>query len=175
MRGSNNRGRGGDSRGGRGGFSGRRPQETALLRSNILANQTNAVRRLQKDLKELRDAEVPLVGVSASPLDDSIYTWHANIRGPEGTLYHGGVFHMEIVFPKNYPCSPPTISLFSDIPHPNVFGRTLCLDMLQEHKKGEWYEGWTSAYTVEAILIQLQSFLFEVPSKKKVASRRGPG
>ena len=26
-----------------------------------------------------------------------------------------------------------------------------------------WYEGWTSAYTVETILIQLQSFLFEVP------------
>jgi ubiquitin-protein ligase len=35
-----------------------------------------------------------------------------------------------------------------------------------------WYEGWTSAYTVEAILIQLQSFLFEVPSKKKVAAAK---
>jgi len=111
------------------------------------------------------------VGVSAAPLDDSIYTWHANIRGPEGTLYHGGVFHMQITFPKNYPCSPPDIQLFSDIPHPNVFGRRLCLDMFEKHSS-LWYEGWTSAYTVEAILIQLQSFLFEVPSKKKVAAAK---
>jgi len=52
-----------------------------------------------KDLRELRDADVPLVGVSAAPLDDSIFTWHANIRGPAGTAYEGGVFHMQINFP----------------------------------------------------------------------------
>lgn len=60
--------------------------------------------------------------------------------------------------------SPPSITLFTDVTHPNVFGKTLCLDMLEG--SGKRYEGWTSAYTVESILIQLQSFLFEVPAKK---------
>jgi hypothetical protein len=47
------------------------------------------------------------------------------------------------------------------ITHPNVFGTRLCLDLLEKNNKGEWYQGWNSAYTVESVLIQLQSFLFE--------------
>ena len=73
---------------------------------------------------------------------------------------------MEITFPQNYPVDPPSIRLKTTIPHPNVFGNTICLDMLQPKKKdSSWYDGWSSAYTVEAVLIQLQSFLFEVPRK----------
>jgi len=51
--------------------------------------------------------------------------------------------------------------------HPNVFGSKLCLDMLEKTKGGAWYEGWNSAYTVESILIQLQSFLFDKPKIPK--------
>ena len=81
---------------------------------------------------------------------------------------------MEITFPKNYPVSAPSISLCTPIPHPNVFGRTICLDMLQPKKKDSgWYDGWTSAYTIEAVLIQLQSFLFEVPRIKRDFNDRG--
>ena len=61
-------------------------------------------------------------------------TWHANIRGPENTPYHGAVFHLEIKFPDNYPHNPPSVTLLTPLPeHPNVFnnGTTLCLDMLQ--------------------------------------------
>jgi len=39
--------------------------------------------------------------------------------------------------------------------------------MLEPNSKGRWYEGWNSAYTVESILIQLQSFLFDKPKTKK--------
>ena len=92
--------------------------------------------------------------MSAVPSDDNMYVWYANIRGPVGTAYEGGVFHMTITFPQNYPVSAPSIELATDVPHPNVFGRTLCLDMLQESGDA-WYQGWTSAYTVESILIQL--------------------
>ena len=132
-----------------------------MLRTNVVkVEQTNSARRLQKDLKDLEDSSIPLVGVSARPLSSSLYTWHGNLRGPEGTLYEGGVFHLELVFPTNYPVSPPTIKLFTTVHHPNVFGNTLCLDILDVNQK-QIYQGWTTAYTVEAILIQLQSFLFE--------------
>lgn len=39
--------------------------------------------------------------------------------------------------------------------------------MLEQNSKGRWYEGWNSAYTVESIMIQLQSFLFDKPKSKK--------
>ena len=57
------------------------------------------------------------------------------------------------------------------IPHPNVFegydynaGRSedgvwLCLNMLRSASLGS-YSGWSGAYSVYSILVQLQSFLF---------------
>lgn len=145
-----------------------KPMDKALLRMNVVkVEQTNSARRLQKDLKELEDCQIPLYGVSARPLSSSLYIWHGNLRGPEGTSFEGGVFHIELTFPTDYPVSPPSIRLFTPIPHPNVLGGTsICLDILDKTKK-EIYQGWTSAYTVEAILIQLQSFLFEdLPADK---------
>ena len=119
-------------------------------------------------MKELQDAEVPLVGVSAKPLDNNMFVWHANIKGPDTSAYYGGVFHFEITFPQNYPVSPPSISLFTDLPHPCVSNKRIVLDMLNpKRKESGWYDGWSSAYTVESILIQLQSFLFETPRWKR--------
>jgi hypothetical protein len=44
--------------------------------------------------------------------------------------------------------------------------------MLEANKTGVWYQGWTSAYTVQSILIQLQSFLFVVPKKSRRRTER---
>ena len=155
------------NRRGRGGGRGGRATGAAQLRSQLV-DKSNSARRMHKDYAELKNAHVPLVGVSAAPTDNDFFTWHANLRGPETSAFYGGVFHLEIVFPKNYPCSPPTIRLMTEIPHPNVFGSNICLDMLQpKNKSSGWYDGWSSAYSVESILIQLQSFLFEVPRIKR--------
>jgi len=77
-----------------------KPKEKALLRMNaVKVEQTNSARRLQKDLKELEDSPIPLFGVSARPLSSSLFIWHGNLRGPEGTPFEGGVFHIELTFP----------------------------------------------------------------------------
>ena len=124
------------------------------------------MRRLLRDLRELEDCEEPVVGVSARPLEKDILMWHGNLRGPEGTPYAGGVFHLSLEFPDTYPHAPPKVTLLTPLPeHPNVFGggTELCLDMLQVSKGGGLYEGWTSGYSVLSVLLQLQSFLFERP------------
>lgn len=56
---------------------------------------------------------------------------------------------------------PPTVKLMStNLPgHPNVFGGYICLSMLKPRLSTGPYDGWTSAYTTESILLQLQSFL----------------
>jgi ubiquitin-protein ligase len=118
------------------------------------------MRRLIRDLKEIEDNDIPTVGISARPLENTMFIWHANIRGSDKTLYQGSVFHLEIEFDELYPHSPPKIKLFTTLPHPNVFGTSICLDMLEGNQK-ILYQGWTTAYSVQSILIQLQSFLFE--------------
>jgi ubiquitin-protein ligase len=83
----------------------------------------------------MEEETVPTVGVTARPLSSDMFTWHANIRGPEGTAYAGGIFHMEIKFTELYPLAPPTVTLFTAIQHPNIFGNTLCLDMFSTTQK----------------------------------------
>lgn len=123
--------------------------------------QTVSARRLQRDYKELIEASEPLVGVAAKPLPDNLYEWHGNLRGPANTKWKDGVFHFKMIIPQDYPCSPPTVTLFTPIPHPNVFGTKICVDFLEGNGTGIYEKGWVSAYTIEAVLLQLQSFLFE--------------
>lgn len=138
-------------------------KEVALLRTLATKEaQPYSLRRLIKDLREIEENKIPTVGVAARPQHGNMYLWHANLRGPEGTPYEGGVFHLTMTFSTKYPDEPPIIRLSTPIPHPNVFGSELCLDMLEKNRK-VLYQGWTSAYSVLSILIQLQSFLFETP------------
>ena len=139
-------------------------RDTALLNSMLSKNRSWAMKRLMKDLKEIEENSIPTVGVTARPTEKDLFTWRGNLRGPEDTPYKGGVFHIEIKFPELYPTEPPTIRLMTPLTHPNVFGTEICLDMLNSNDR-TLYQGWTSGYTVQSVLIQLQSFLFEVPPK----------
>ncbi|KAJ9440914.1 Ubiquitin carrier protein [Diplonema papillatum] len=124
----------------------------------------SAVRRLQRELAKVNND--PSWGVSAMPIEDNILFWHCNVAAPGG-LTGKGVLHLELKFPAEYPAVPPTVrTLGADIDHPNVFGDYICIDMLE---KGEFenaesalkpYTGWSSAYGVQTILTQLQSFFF---------------
>lgn len=40
-------------------------------------------------------------------------------RGPAGTPYECGVFQANLIFPDNYPLSPPKMIFTSEIWHPN--------------------------------------------------------
>jgi len=121
---------------------------------------SSAARRLLRDWKEM--VASPLSTVTASPLPHNIFTWHCNIRPDEGP-YKGIPLHLVLQFPHNYPAQPPTLRMPVLIPHPNVFSRDfICLDLIKppEYGKTAPYTGWSSAYTVVSILLQLQSFLF---------------
>eukprot|EP01091_Cochliopodium_minus_P010396 TRINITY_DN2741_c0_g1_i1.p1 TRINITY_DN2741_c0_g1~~TRINITY_DN2741_c0_g1_i1.p1 ORF type:complete len:1424 (+),score=488.80 TRINITY_DN2741_c0_g1_i1:31-4272(+) len=118
--------------------------------------------RLMHDYQEVLNAK-DIYTVSAAPLDNDIFIWHANIKGMPDTAYENAIFHLIIKFPKEYPNNPPEITLTETILHPNVFGNTLCLDILSSEKKE--FSGWSSSYSVLSILLQLQAFLFVKPDE----------
>ena len=120
-----------------------------------------SVKRIIRDMKTLEDEMKNMPFISASPLDDNLFIWHGNLRGTEDNAYKGMTVHFTIRLPYNYPLSPPTISINTPLKHPNVFGSYLCLQMFDMAVQNN-SKKWSSAYTLHSILLQLQSFLFDV-------------
>ncbi|KAH7877821.1 ubiquitin-conjugating enzyme/RWD-like protein [Lentinula edodes] len=95
-------------------------------------------------------------GISAFPKTDSnLFDWMGTIEGASGTVYAGLAFRISIHFPPNYPYVAPTIKFETPCYHPNVDinSGTICLDILQDK--------WSAVYSVQTILISLQSLLGE--------------
>jgi hypothetical protein len=60
-------------------------QPTSPLQlSNESVRATSAIRALMRDLKEIEKNPLPLV--SALPLEDNMFIWHCNLKGP-GTYF----------------------------------------------------------------------------------------
>lgn len=59
--------------------------------------------RLMKELAQVKADQIS--GVKAEPINDDIRHLKGTIQGPEGTPYEGGVFQIDIIIPKNYPCT----------------------------------------------------------------------
>merc|ERR550534_2068973 len=60
-------------------------KKTKKYEKKILEDK-NCIRRLMKDIKELAMCSGDFPNVSAAPLEDNIYLWHANVTAPDGPL-----------------------------------------------------------------------------------------
>ena len=139
--------------------------ERAIISALLDKSKIFSLQRLMHDYKEIKDQKIPIPGVSAVPLDDTMYEWHGNVKAIADNPYKGAVLHFKLIFPYDYPISPPTVYLLNTgLSHPNVMpGNRICLDMFEKDKGG--YIGWKSGYTVLSILLQLQMFFFDVDEK----------
>ena len=109
-----------------------------------------AAKRIKKELKELMK-DVPS-NCSAGPTNDDLFDWEAVIMGPSDSNYQGGVFHLHIRFPPDYPFKPPKLTFKTKIYHPNVNEKGgICLDILKDQ--------WSPALTISKVLLSISSLL----------------
>ena len=108
--------------------------------------------RIKKELEVLKND--PPFNCSAGPQDDDIYHWQATLMGPTDTPYAGGLFFLDIRFPKDYPFKPPKVYFITKIYHPNInAGGGICLDILKDQ--------WSPALTISKVLLSICSLLDE--------------
>ncbi|OHT02789.1 Ubiquitin-conjugating enzyme E2 11 [Tritrichomonas foetus] len=109
-----------------------------------------AQRRIMKELDNLR--KTPVENVTAEPIGDDLFHWHANIKGPAGSPYEGGVFVVDIKFPFDYPLKPPKCVFDTKVYHPNVGQHgEICLDILKMK--------WTPIENISNVLLSLYYLL----------------
>ena len=99
-------------------------------------------KRRLRDLAEMQDDPYP--NIKLHPNDD--LTGACLILSPEGQ----DSLHLTMVL-NDFPLSAPRVTIQSEISHPNVFGSYICASILNTA------EGYTPAYTLKIIAIQLLS------------------
>lgn len=156
-----------------------------LSRKEIIENNTVeykvASKRLMKDYKNwMRNQNIEVrkklgkdIFLNVEPLENNLYEWHGNLSPKEG-YYQGYIVHFVMTFDDSYPLKPPNISLKNGILHSNIIPEHngerffLCMDLINNFF---WldsgsddsipYSGWSVGYSVEIIVQQLYSFLFD--------------
>jgi len=103
-----------------------------------MAVGAKAAKRICAELKLMENN--PVEGVRVTPTDD-MFTWHAEIMGPEDSAYHGGVFELLINFPEDYPFVPLRVQFVTKVYHCNINeDGQICLDILKadSDRGGKW-------------------------------------
>ena len=125
-----------------------------------------ALRRINKDLQDI-NKDSGTMNVSAGPQveksidsdgnvveEPNLFKWDATIIGPKDTPYAGGLFHLTLDFPHDYPFKPPRVRFKTKIYHPNINSQgSICLDTLKD--------SWSPSLTVGKLLLGISSLLDE--------------
>ncbi len=111
------------------------------------------IKRMMKEVEKIKK-ECPETCIGGPKNKDDIYNWDLILFGPTDTPYEGGNFRMSVVFPKNYPYSPPVIKFETKIYHPNIDEEgNICIDILSEK--------WSAALTIPKTIMSISSMLMD--------------
>jgi len=80
----------------------------------------------------------------------------AQINGPPGTPFSGGIYLLSLRFTNRYPFEPPRVRFVTPVHHPNIdsAGR-ICLDTLKSPPAGSW----SPAVSLPSLLTTLRALL----------------
>ncbi|KAF8685073.1 hypothetical protein RHS04_01028 [Rhizoctonia solani] len=123
--------------------------ETMLTHNDIIADDFEAYPE-RGAMKDLQNEDMG--GMTLTPSDHSLFEWTGILPGPEGSVYEGGEFHVEITLPSDYPFHSPRLRLKTKIYHMNINDQGgICLDILKN--------AWSPALSLYKVMLSLSSLL----------------
>ncbi|KAI0718448.1 ubiquitin-conjugating enzyme/RWD-like protein [Cerioporus squamosus] len=111
---------------------------------------STTLKRIHREIADLKKED--LGDIQLWPSEDDLFRWNATIPGPEGSVYEGGVFQVEIVLAHDYPFSAPRVTFRTRIYHMNINDRGgICIDILKHN--------WSPALSLFKVILSLSSLL----------------
>jgi len=93
-------------------------QQTQLLKSHRDSAVNSCVHYLRQQEERVKN-DTP-DGASVGVDEANACVWVATIFGPSETLWDGGMFQVELVFPPDFPDAPPYVHFLTPIFHPHI-------------------------------------------------------
>ncbi|TFK32315.1 ubiquitin-conjugating enzyme/RWD-like protein [Crucibulum laeve] len=108
------------------------------------------MKRIHREIADLKKED--LGPITLAPEEDNLYLWKGSIPGPEGSVYEGGVFNVEVHLPTDYPFSSPKVLFKTRIYHMNISDSgNICIDILKHN--------WSPALSLFKVMLSLSSLL----------------
>ena len=129
-----------------------------------------SVKHISKQFKGISKDPNSLFSIE---LTDDIFNWNLLFFGPPDTIYENGIFKARMIFPRDFPNSPPEVKFIDDVYHPNVYpDGKVCISILHDGEDEYGYESvserWNPSHSVSSILLSIISMLpnpnFESPA-----------
>ena len=123
-----------------------------------------SINRLLKDVKQIMKNPLTENGIYYIHDDTDMLKGYALIVGPSETPYFGGFYFFELLYPSDYPHSPPKVKYCTNSNNirfnPNLYvcGK-VCVSLLNTWKGDQW----TSCQTISTILLTLCTLLSKDP------------
>ncbi|KAI0711087.1 ubiquitin-conjugating enzyme/RWD-like protein [Fomitopsis betulina] len=113
-------------------------------------SSSTTVKRIHREIADLKKED--LGNITLVPSDDNLFNWKATIPGPEGSVYEGGLFKVDINLAHDYPFSAPKLTFQTRIYHMNISDRgSICIDILKHN--------WSPALSLFKVILSLSSLL----------------
>ena len=154
-----------------------------------MSGKNLALRRINKDMKEI--IQNPIEGIGISSLEGDPMKYVVNIMLMNGP-YKGYCVQLYLTFPDSYPSKPPKILIYPNQAidgqyHHHIFDdystdenghyfKKFCFDLLDNDfmSTKEENSGWNPSYTISSILLQVQNFISDpdmhgyIPNRNKI-------
>ncbi|KAK0477727.1 ubiquitin-conjugating enzyme/RWD-like protein [Armillaria luteobubalina] len=116
-----------------------------------MASTTSAM-SLKRIHREIVDVQKEDLGdIKLAPTDD-LHLWKGSLPGPEGSVYEGGSFDVDIVLAQDYPFTAPRVVFKTRIYHMNISDQgNICIDILKNT--------WSPALSLFKVMLSLSSLL----------------
>ncbi|KAK2462778.1 hypothetical protein APHAL10511_005169 [Amanita phalloides] len=115
-----------------------------------LVASSTTLKRINREIADLKKED--LGPMTLSPSEDNLFSWKGTIPGPQGSVYEGGVFTIEIILATDYPFSAPKVIFRTRIYHMNISDQgNICIDILKNN--------WSPALSLFKVMLSLSSLL----------------
>ena len=122
-------------------------------------NSIEGLTKIKNEFRELIYRPIANLGCTFGLFnEDDFYRWRVTFLGPKDSLYKGGMFYLELKFPKDYPNNPPQINFLTPIFHPNVCPYKNSLGLVCHN----FIKNWNPSYTVGFIFTKLYALFYQV-------------
>ncbi|KAJ7489592.1 ubiquitin-conjugating enzyme/RWD-like protein [Mycena latifolia] len=107
------------------------------------------LKRIHREISDVKKEDLGNITLVPS---DNLFVWCGTLPGPEGSVYEGGVFHIAVNLPPDYPFSAPKVTFKTRIYHMNISDQgNICIDILKHN--------WSPALSLFKVILSLSSLL----------------